>query len=373
MKIMRKRKTYPIGYAEQRYEKINKNTFLWLAMFSIVVFLTLIGWFIYKNYYMDYEYYQNMNSYLYLLSYQELLFSLLTSIACFISLSISLLIYKKSLLKKLPQDYFIKKHYEEKSKQRIQAKINYLSIRKKNKLFFIIIGLLLSLITFYIVFLIFILSGQNFSYIEIGVGILTSLLLGTIFSFLFYAKNSSDLENLQWQVSINDIEENMQIVTTKVEGTSSQINNIDTENVKQSEDYLTNLFQTNQRYSIAYNELTRKQADKSFWLAVFSSIIGVILIALGIILLYFKETNHTYVSTSGGVLTEIISAVFLYFHTNTIKSMNKYHNKLLLSQNISIALKITDTLPSEIQNSTRAKLSEQLVNDINKCISFDDE
>lgn len=163
------------------------------------------------------------------------------------------------------------------------------------------------------------------------------------------------------------------IITQTVEQSAQVENREDAKAQQLGEDFLTNLFQINHKYSIAYNDLTKKQADKSFWLAVFSSVIGALLIILGVVLMFFGEVTPTYVATVGGVLTEFISALFLYFHTNTIKNMSKYHNKLLLSQNISIALKITETLPLEIQNSTREKLVEQLVSDINKYISLEGE
>ena len=51
--------------------------------------------------------------------------------------------------------------------------------------------------------------------------------------------------------------------------------------------------------------------------------------------------------------------------------MSRFHNKLLLSQNTSIALKIVEELPNEEKNTTRAKIAEQLVSDINKYISHE--
>lgn len=374
---------YSPEYAKIKYEKINGKTLLRIAILSILVCLIFIGYILYKNYSILFGeenilYIRKDPNLLNLLPYSELGFSILVAITCFAILSIFTLLYKRFLLKKLPNDYFVKiqeeKQAEEKSNKQIFAKIHMLSIRKKNPLFFLIIGLTVSIITFFVFYLIYILGELNFSYIEIGVGISISILLGTITCFLLYVKNCSDLENLQWQVSVNTIEESTNIIKTQDEEPLSQIvNNKDIQIIKQNEDFLTNFFQTNHKYLITYNELTKKQADKSFWLAVFSSIIGAILIVLGVILMFAKETNPTYIATAGGVLTEIISTVFLYFHTNTIKNMSKYHNKLLLSQNISIALKVTETLPLDIQSTTRAKLAEQLVSNINKHISFEGE
>jgi len=45
--------------------------------------------------------------------------------------------------------------------------------------------------------------------------------------------------------------------------------------------------------------------------------------------------------------------------------MSNYHNKLILSQNISIALKITDSLPKNEQVNIKKDIIKELLNDIN--------
>lgn len=45
--------------------------------------------------------------------------------------------------------------------------------------------------------------------------------------------------------------------------------------------------------------------------------------------------------------------------------MSKYHNKLVLSQNISIALKIADSLPEEDKVKTKNLIVTELLKDIN--------
>lgn len=45
--------------------------------------------------------------------------------------------------------------------------------------------------------------------------------------------------------------------------------------------------------------------------------------------------------------------------------MSKYHNKLVLSQNISIALKVSDSLPDEDKTKSKNKIIEELLKDIN--------
>lgn len=51
--------------------------------------------------------------------------------------------------------------------------------------------------------------------------------------------------------------------------------------------------------------------------------------------------------------------------------MSKYHNKLVFSQNISIALKVADSLPCEEQSKTKNIIVSELLKDINSNIATD--
>ena len=58
----------------------------------------------------------------------------------------------------------------------------------------------------------------------------------------------------------------------------------------------------------------------------------------------FKDPalKYPYVVTAAGILSEFIAAVFFYLYNKTIQKMREYHQKLVLTQNISLALKISD-------------------------------
>lgn len=54
--------------------------------------------------------------------------------------------------------------------------------------------------------------------------------------------------------------------------------------------------------------------------------------------------------------------------------MSKYHNKLVLSQNISIALKVADTLPIDDKIKAKNIIIRELLKDVNSyLIRSDDE
>lgn len=90
--------------------------------------------------------------------------------------------------------------------------------------------------------------------------------------------------------------------------------------------------------------------------------------AIGIVAMFFGKTTPAYVTTASGVVTEFIAAVFFYLYNKTVASMSDYHNKLVLSQNVSIALKISESMSKEQGEKVKEHIAEELMKDINTYI-----
>ena len=52
--------------------------------------------------------------------------------------------------------------------------------------------------------------------------------------------------------------------------------------------------------------------------------------------------------------------------------MSKYHNKLVISQNISIALKVADTLSEEDKTKAKNTIISELLKDVNTYLIMSD-
>jgi hypothetical protein len=132
------------------------------------------------------------------------------------------------------------------------------------------------------------------------------------------------------------------------------------------QDFVTNLVRINFKYIDAYYLQTKIQADKSFNFTLSSAVVSLFLIIFGIILSLFGATNSATVSASAGVLGEFISAVCFYLYNQTIAKMADYHRKLVFTQNIGLALKISDGLPPDEKTQAQRGLIETLSKDINQ-------
>lgn len=145
-----------------------------------------------------------------------------------------------------------------------------------------------------------------------------------------------------------------------------EIDNISSDD---EEDLLKNSLQMSYKYLDQYYLQTREQAQKGFFVTITVSICGAIIIGIGIIAMFVGKGNAAYITTASGVITEFIAAVFFYLYNKTIQSMGTYHNKLVLSQNIAFALKISDSLSDDIKNESKKNIIEELIKDINNHIN----
>lgn len=131
------------------------------------------------------------------------------------------------------------------------------------------------------------------------------------------------------------------------------------------EDVFENSIKMSYKYLDQYYLQTREQAQKGFFITVCVAIFGAMLIGIGVIAMFLEKTSPSYVTSAAGVITEFIAAIFFYLYNKTVVSMSKYHNKLVLSQNISIALKVAETLPSDDKTKVKNVIISELLKDIN--------
>lgn len=129
------------------------------------------------------------------------------------------------------------------------------------------------------------------------------------------------------------------------------------------EDIFENSIKMSYKYLDQYYLQTREQAQRGFFVTVCVSVFGAILIAAGIIAMFSGQTKPSYITCASGVITEFISAIFFYLYNKTIISMSKYHNKLVLSHNVSIALKVADSLSDK--DKVKERIISELIKDIN--------
>lgn len=135
--------------------------------------------------------------------------------------------------------------------------------------------------------------------------------------------------------------------------------------VDMADDIFEHSINMSYKYLDQYYLQTREQAQRGFFVTLWVAVFGALLIGIGIVAMFLGHTDPSYITCASGVITEFISAVFFYLYNKTISSMSKYHNKLVLSQNIAIALKVSDSLPDSDKIQAKNLIISELLRDIN--------
>lgn len=131
------------------------------------------------------------------------------------------------------------------------------------------------------------------------------------------------------------------------------------------EDIFKNSISLSYKYLDEYYNQTREQAQNGFKITFAVAIWGALLIGVGVVAMFMGSVAPSYITCGAGVISEFIAAVFFYLYNRTITSMSKYHNKLVLSHNISIALKVADSLPSDDKVKAKNQIISELLKNIN--------
>ena len=307
------------------------------------------------------------------------LISLLLGVSLHIIIFTLILSIKYLYGQRLPNSYYEKKLEEKKTITPIDAlerKANLLSKRLKSKVLFITISLILSFLVAIIEGTFALMNNAQLSALNIGIFIGIIISVGFMTYLILYAKTASNLEQTKCDID-QQAKKDQQEINISIIGDSQIASNValsSIKTVKNNPAVRDEKSEENTSYSINrnledYYKQTKIQAERSFWTCLIFGILGGLVVFFGVALLFAIKTTSGIVTTVAGILSEFIAAAFFSFYNNTTKSMSKYHNKLVLSQNIVTALNATNTISEPRRSEVRAELSMQLVKDVNTLIT----
>lgn len=198
-----------------------------------------------------------------------------------------------------------------------------------------------TIILFFAVFLLCLRNASTFYMFFCAIGVVSCIIVEFIISYFRLDSQESSIRRQMLEYETENIQEAVQ------------------------EDVFENSIKLSYKYLDQYYLQIRDQAKKGFIVTVCVSVFGAILIGVGIVLMFMNITNPSYITCASGVITEFIATIFFYMYNKTVTSMSKYHNKLVLSHNISIALKVAETLPTEDKTKSKNLIISELLKDMN--------
>ncbi len=130
------------------------------------------------------------------------------------------------------------------------------------------------------------------------------------------------------------------------------------------DDFFTKLVKINLKYLDQHNLQIKEQTDKGFYQITFVSAVSLFIIIAGIVMMFMEQTIPAYVTVSAGVLGEFVAAVFLFLYNRMLAAKGTYHQKIVIMQNIGLALKLAEELPEAERTQAQAALTKELTENV---------
>lgn len=139
--------------------------------------------------------------------------------------------------------------------------------------------------------------------------------------------------------------------------------------IQEQPDYdVFKLLYKNVRESTEYYVISKRQANKSFTLAIISCFLGVIIYICGFLIVAILDKDITIFTTISGTVVELIAGLSFWVYNKSIKQLSEYHKRLNSTEkyltSIQIADKMSESSKEEmykwlIQNATLFDLINQ--------------
>ena len=101
-----------------------------------------------------------------------------------------------------------------------------------------------------------------------------------------------------------------------------------------------------------YYILSKTQAQKSFNLAVFMCIIGIVLMGVSIFAAFFQSNNviSAIIPAVGAAILEVIAGTSLIVYKNSLSQLNRYFNSLHSNERFLSIVNIVSKASPEVQD-----------------------
>ena len=137
------------------------------------------------------------------------------------------------------------------------------------------------------------------------------------------------------------------------------------EKLKKENMDIFNSIQNNLNQLQDYYLINTSQAKKSFFFSMLASVLGLLLIFLGIIFYYFfndqYRTTITALTTFSGILSQFIGGSYFILYKKSISQLNFFYSQLIKSQDFMLAIDLSESIEDE---EKRFKLTENIINSL---------
>lgn len=152
------------------------------------------------------------------------------------------------------------------------------------------------------------------------------------------------------------------MVKSEMETLTAQI-----QSLEQSFDgsFADTLLSLSHKYLDQYYLQIRQQASRGFTITVLFAVLGGLVTLGGVACILFFSHTDAYMVTAAGLVTDLIAAIAFYLYQKPIREMHDYYDRLVLAQNLAIAIKGAASLPEPRDAEQMAKIVDKLMEHYN--------
>lgn len=133
------------------------------------------------------------------------------------------------------------------------------------------------------------------------------------------------------------------------------------------DDFVDALLTLSYRYLDQYYLQVRRHSERSLVLTLVFAVFGGLTVLGGVLGGIFSSlTTQSYIATGAGLVVELLSAVFFYLYNQTTQEMNAYYDRLVLAQNLAVAIKAAELLEEEERAKEITAIIAALIDNYNK-------
>ncbi len=104
------------------------------------------------------------------------------------------------------------------------------------------------------------------------------------------------------------------------------------------------LLYKNVRESTEYYIISKRQANKSFTLAIISCLLGVIIYICGFLIVAILDKDITLFTTISGTVVELIAGLSFWVYNKCVKQLSEYHKRLSSTEKYLTSIQMADKM-----------------------------
>ncbi len=114
-----------------------------------------------------------------------------------------------------------------------------------------------------------------------------------------------------------------------------------------------------------YFVISKKHATRSFWLAFFASLFGLILFILTVVISFFNDNvSYAIITAISGAFTEIFSVTIFIIHKKSTEQLNFYYKALHENEKLLLSINILKYVTPPKRDDLYEKIIEEVINSI---------